>query len=59
MLEPRDEFFRETVCVAEHVTHQTRDFAQGSSDQEPNNLFFFNVEILGLKYFKKQFLFPV
>lgn len=40
MLELRGEFFRETVFVAEHVTHQTRDFAQGSSEQEPNYAFF-------------------
>lgn len=52
MLEPGAEFFRETVFVAEDVTHHTRDFAQGSSDQEPNYaFFFFNVEILGFKVF--------
>lgn len=41
MPKPGGEFFRETLFVVELVTHQTGDFAQGSSDQEPNYVGFF------------------
>lgn len=48
-------FFRETFFVAEYVTHQTGNFAQGSSDQDPNSIFLKLWKHLSLKYFKKQF----
>lgn len=52
MLKLGGEFFRETLFVVELVTHQTGDFARGSSDQEPSYAgFFLNVETLRFDVF--------